>query len=271
MTDQQTLQQYVETWHLACADFAGLAREIPEEQWGLATDLPGWSVKDVVAHIAHLEFVMAGGAEEPGDETARTGPGSRSAHYTERGVAARRGRTMPELVDEIEAAVEQRYAELRAQPPTDPDAAAARTPGGIGWDTATLLSNRPIDVWMHEQDIRRAIDRPGGFDSPAAAHAVGVFLRALPMVVGKRVAPPAGTSVHVTIPDAGVRSTVRVGEDGRATPTPESTDPDTALSMNSEAFVILAGGRRRPDQVEVQIAGDADLGARVLESLAVTP
>lgn len=269
----QALQQYVETWHRACTDLADLARQIPEEEWSLPTDLPGWSVKDVVAHIAHLESVMAGGAEEPRDETARAaGPvESRFAHYTDRGVAARRSRSMAELVDEIEASVQKRYAELLANPPTDPHAAPAKTPGGIGWDTATLLSNRPLDVWMHEQDIRRAVERPGGFDSTAATHAVSVFARALPMVVGKRVAPPAGTSVLVTIPDAGLRSTVRVGEDGRATPTREVTDPDAQLSMTSEAFVILAGGRRRPDQIEVQITGDEDLGALVLENLAVTP
>ncbi len=81
-----------------------------------------------------------------------------------------------------------------------------------------LLSNRPVDVWMHEQDIRRAIGRPGGYSSPAAAHVMGVFGQALPMVVGKRVAPPVGTTVTLEVPDAGVGWTVRVGEDGRCVP-----------------------------------------------------
>ena len=54
------LARLVEIWHEACADFVALAREIPREQWDLPTDLAGWSVKDNVAHTAHLEAVLAG-------------------------------------------------------------------------------------------------------------------------------------------------------------------------------------------------------------------
>ena len=89
-------------------------------------------------------------------------------YYTEQGVLARRDRGMAELADEIERSVAVRYAELKAAPPIDGSPHRPRTPGGAGWNYQTLLSNRPVDVWMHEQDIRRAIDRPGGYDSPAA-------------------------------------------------------------------------------------------------------
>ena len=132
-------------------------------------------------------------------------------YYTEQGVLARRERDLGSVADEIEQAVATRHAALQAEPPTDPKAAPPKTPGDIPWDIQTLLSNRPVDVWMHEQDIRRAVGRPGGYDCPAAAHVLRVFGRALPMVVGKRVSPPPGTTVRVAVP----RGRARLDRTGR--------------------------------------------------------
>ena len=264
------LAQLVEIWHRACNDFVALARGIPREQWDLPTDLDGWTVKDIVAHTAHLEAVLAGTPEETVEVPDAPHVKGLMGYYTEQGVIARRDRDMESLVDEIERAVATRYAALEAEPPTDPAAAPPRTPGGAPWDNQTLLSNRPLDVWVHEQDIRRAIGRPGGYDSPVATHVVHVFGRALPMVVGKRVAPPAGTTVCLAVPDAGLRSTVRVGDDGRASQVDDQT-PATTVTLSPQDFVVLCGGRRPPDSAQARIEGDEDLGRRVLAAMAVTP
>jgi uncharacterized protein (TIGR03083 family) len=197
-----------------------------------------------------------------------TGPMS---HYTEQGVLARRDRDMDSLVGEIEQAVAARYAALRADPPTDPSAAPPKTPGDAPWDYRTLLSNRPLDVWMHEQDVRRAIDRPGGFDSPVVEHVLGVFGRALPMVVGKRVAPPSGTTVRLAVPDAAMCWTVTVGADGRAAVADNQMPATTTVSVSPEDFVVLAGGRRAPGATQPVIDGDEQLGRRLVATLAITP
>jgi uncharacterized protein (TIGR03083 family) len=267
--DRQRLWEYVETWRSACADLVALARALPEDEWGRPTDLAGWDVKDNVAHTAHLETVLAGGPEDTVEVTTAAHVRNATGLYTERGVVARRGRTMAELADEIEGAVARRYAELCADPPTDGAAPPVRTFAGVGWDTERLLKNRPLDVWMHSQDIRRATDRPGGYDAPAARHTIDYLADAFPVVVGKRVAPPAGTVAALEIPEAGVRRCVVVGDDGRATPTDRT--PDVRLVMTPEAFVLLAGGRRPPDRVEVQVDGDRALGEQILDRLAVTP
>ncbi|WP_310961931.1 maleylpyruvate isomerase family mycothiol-dependent enzyme [Nocardioides terrisoli] len=271
MTGQQRLAAYVETWHRACTDFVTLARTLTEDEVTLPTDLPGWSVHDNVAHTAHLEAVLAGAPEEtldvPDGLAHVRGPMHR---YTEQGVLARRDRTVAELADEIESAVATRYAALRADPPVDGSSAPPRTPGGAPWDNETLLANRPLDVWMHEQDIRRAIGRPGGYDSPAAAHTLRRLGASLPMVLGKRVAPPAGTSVLIEVPEASCRFGARMGDDGRAIrAVPEQ--PTVRVSLTPEAFVVLAGGRRGVDAVEAAYDGDEELGRRLLTSMAVTP
>ena len=271
MTDASRLAELVETWRQAIAEFVALARSIPEDEWRRPTDLAGWDVKDNVAHTAHLEAVLAGAQEE-------TGPVEEVAHvrdlsglYTEQGVLARRDRDMATLADEIEQSAATRHATLVADPPVDGTAPPPKTPGDVGWTTERLLSNRPLDVWMHEQDIRRAIGRPGGFDSPAARHTIDSFGNALPMVVGKRVAPPAGTTVQVDVPDAGRSWTVVIGDDGRAAFADPVDAPTTRIELDAADFIVLAGGRRPLDETDAAVEGDEDLGRAVLVNLAVTP
>jgi uncharacterized protein (TIGR03083 family) len=271
MTDAPRLAELVETWREAIAAFVALARDIPEDQWELPTDLDGWSVKDNVAHTAHLEAVLAGApeetlaVEEAGHVKGLTGL------YTEQGVLARRGRDMAALAEEVESSAASRYAALQADPPTDGASPPPRTPGGAPWSTERLLSNRPLDVWMHEQDIRRAIGRPGGFDTAAARHTIAVFGQALPMVVGKRVSPPAGTTVRVDVPEAEQSWTVAVDEGGRAAFVAAQDAPTARITLAAEDFIVLAGGRRGVDTTVPKIEGDAALADAVLSAFAVTP
>lgn len=271
MTDASRLAELVETWREAIAEFVALARDIPEDQWELPTDLDGWSVKDNVAHTAHLEAVLAGAPEESIAVEGAAHVTGLTGLYTEQGVVARRGRDMAALADEIEQAAATRYAALRADPPTDGASKPPKTPGDVGWSTERLLSNRPLDVWMHEQDIRRAIGRPGGFDSAAARHTIAVFGVALPLVVGKRVAPPAGTTVRVDVPEAGQSWTVAVGDDGRAALVDAEESPAVRITLGAEDFILLAGGRRGVDATSADIEGDDALGRVVLANLTVTP
>src|SRR3989442_438941 len=73
------------------------------------------------------------------------------------------------------------------------DSVTAMGPGTV----ADLLGFRIFDSWVHEQDMRRAVDRPGDLDSPAAAHSLGMMVGVLPYVVGKKVGAPDGSTVVV--------------------------------------------------------------------------
>ena len=271
MNDAPRLAELVETWRHAIAEFVALARDVPEDQWELPTDLEGWSVKDNVAHTAHLEAVLAGTPEETGPVEEAPHIKDLSGLYTEQGVLARRDRDMAALADEIEDAAGKRHAALLADPPTDGASPPPKTPGDVPWSTERLLSNRPVDVWMHEQDIRRAIGRPGGFDSPAARHTISNLGGGLAMVVGKRVAPPVGTTVQVDVPEAGQSWTVVIGDNGRAAFVDAVDSPTVRITLGAEDFVVLAGGRRGVEATSPKIEGDAELGRAVLANLAVTP
>src|SRR3954454_15975465 len=117
MNDASRLAELVATWRQAIAEVVALARIVPEDQWDLPTDLAGWSVKDNVAHTAHLEAVLAGAPEETIDVAEAPHLAGLMNYYTEQGVLARRERDMAELAEEIEAAVSSRYEALQNEPP----------------------------------------------------------------------------------------------------------------------------------------------------------
>ncbi|MFY9916721.1 MAG: maleylpyruvate isomerase family mycothiol-dependent enzyme [Nocardioidaceae bacterium] len=272
------LRTLVDVWRGACADFAAVARSLSDTEWRLPTDLSGWSVGDVVAHCAALE------AELAGDPPLRVEIDKSAAHiagprgiYTERGVVARRGRTPDHVIAEFEDAVERRTAMLAAEPLDDADAIPAITPGRSGWNWAILLRNRPIDIWVHEQDVRRAVGKPGDLDTVAAAHVQGVYGAALPYVVAKAAGAPPGTTVvfDVTGPLTGLYA-VEVTEDHRGRPLAEVPDePIIRFTLDTETFTMLGAGRRDPSNLPVRIIAGATapegLAARILTSLNVTP
>ena len=261
------LEVYVRAWRDSATSINTLLPTLLESDWSVSTDCPGWTVKDVAAHLAHLENELATGKVA----TASPSMTVMSSNYTNAGVKARSGRTPAELCAEFADAVSAREHMLQTLP-DDPQSLAPATPGGINWSWDTLLRNRAIDLWVHEQDIRRAVGKPGGLDSTGAQVTTTTFKMAMPFVIGKKVRPTPGSTVgwHVT-GEIAFDLVVAVGEDGRAQPV-ESIDgePQALLTMASESFTVLGAGRRTAAQLEVRIDGDRELATAVLSSMAVT-
>lgn len=271
MTDRDRLAGYVDVWWQAINDFTGLLERIPPEEWSTPTDLEGWTVHAVVAHIAHLEGILAGAPEETVDIGEPAHVTGLMGLYTEQGVVARADRSPDQLINEIREAATSRHTALLADPPTDGSARPPRIFGGVGWDWNTLLRNRPLDVWMHEQDVRRAVGRPGGMDSPAAQHTTDYLAESLGYVLARRVKAPPGTTAVLHV--AGSEPVAHgVTDAGRGEPLPAvPDDPTVRIETDRESFVLLAGGRRAPAPGAVTVSGDAELGQRILDALAVTP
>lgn len=272
-SDQERLTGYVESWRSAVDDVVALLRSLDEADWSRPTDLPGWDVKAVASHLAHLESELSGVKQKRVELPERDHYTSPTSMYTELGIVARSDKAGKEIVDELEECARSRYEQLLADPPADGTADPPRTPGKIGWNWETLLSNRVVDVWMHEQDIRRAVGRPGGMNTAAAAHTVATFTRSFPYAVGKRVAPPVGTTAVLDVTGVSpVHLVVEVDDSGRAVPlTSDPERPTVSLRMDVETFVVVAGGRRPVADLPVEISGDQELGRKVLEAMAVTP
>ena len=269
--DTARLTALVAVWWEAVDSFTRVLEHVGDDQWRTPTDLPGWDVHAVAAHTAHLESLLAGRRHEEveiGDAPHARGT---MGKFTEEGVVARRDDSPDALITEIRESTTARHTQLLADPPTDASAPAPGLFGAIGWSTGLLLRNRPLDVWMHEQDVRRALGMPGNLDSAPARHTADYLMESLPFVVGKRAQAPAGSVVRLEV-DGHDPVAVVVGEDGRGrAATPEDGDPAVTLGMDRETFVLLAGGRRPAAPSVVRMTGDTGLGERVVAALAVTP
>ena len=270
MTEADRLRALVAVWWEAVDSFTHLLEHVGDDQWSTPTDLPGWDVHAVAAHTAHLEALLAGRAHddiEVGDVPHAHGM---MGQFTEQGVVARRAESPDALITEIRESTTARHTQLLADPPSDPDTPAPGAFGAIGWTTGRLLRNRPLDVWMHEQDIRRALDMRGNLDSAPAIHAADYLMESLPFIVGKRAQAPAGSVVRLEVAGHDPATAV-VGDDGRGrTGTPDD-EPTVTLAMDRETFIVLAGGRRPAEPGVARVSGDLELGERVLAAMAVTP
>ncbi|MDH6123709.1 maleylpyruvate isomerase family mycothiol-dependent enzyme [Kitasatospora sp. GP82] len=273
MTDNQTVQACIDAWTQSIESISELLAPLPTDSWNRATECPGWSVRDIVSHLIAVESELLGDPRPihslPRDLRHIT---TEFARYVELPVDKRRCHTPIEMTSELEYTVIRRSRALRnsRQQPDDP----VRWPAGpLAHDVPywSLLRTRAFDVWVHEQDLRRALDVPGNLDSPAAYVTRDVLLEGLPKAVAKQAGAPAGTVVtfDVTGPVEFLRS-VRVDAGGRGTvDATVSLAPDVQLTMDWETYVRLACGRGRPGPVKAE--GDQELAARVLANFAVTP
>jgi len=267
----ERLMGYVETWWSAIDDFAALLEQLLEEDWSRPTDLPGWDVRAVASHTAHLEGLLGGAPREEADVPEADHIRGMMGQFTEIGVITRRDTPPAEIIDQIRRYAAARHDALLAAPPEDGAAPAPGVFGAIGWDTERLLRNRPLDVWMHEQDVRRAVGRPGNLDSQAAVHTVGYLLESLGLVLAKRAGAPAGTTL-VAYVEGHPPAAYAVGDDGRGRVLPEPpASPTTVLRMDRETFVRLAGGRGEVPAEAVSVEGDQELGRALIGAMAVTP
>jgi len=271
VSDREELSGYVEVWWQAVNDFLDLLEALPEEQWATPTDLPGWDVRAVAAHTAHLEGILAGGPEETADVGEPPHVTGFMGLYTEIGVVNRREASADAIINEIRAAATMRHTQLLDDPPTDGSAQPTSIFGGVPWNWRTLLRNRPLDIWMHEQDVRRAVGRPGGMDTAPAEHTAVYLAESLGYVLVKKVGATPGTSLVLDMAGSDPFAFV-VNDAGRGERLAEQpAEPSVTLRMDRESFIRLAGGRCDAEPGAVTIEGDQDLGARVVSSLATTP
>lgn len=244
-----------------------LCADLGERDWKRPTGCPGWSVQDQVAHLVDYE---AGALGRPRPEVPL--PASRDhlknllGEANEAGVEARRALPGAAVLEELRDVTAARSVQLRAL--TEDDLAGeVTTPAGPG-TVADMLTLRVMDTWAHEQDIRRALDRPGHATGPVVDEAVAYWSGFLPYVVGKRAGAPDGATVRV---DVGDRTAVIEVVDGRARPAaaPDG-EPTVTVAMPATTFAALVGGRTDAPQ-DVSVTGDEELGRRVVANLGFLP
>jgi uncharacterized protein (TIGR03083 family) len=240
------------------------------EQWDLPTEVPGWSVKDNVSHIAGLEAVLLG--EPMPDHTPPDYPHVRNdaGRYMEIAVDVRRSVPGDAVLAELRDVAQRRLAVLRALPETALDDEIAGFFGPI--NQGRMLGIRVFDSWVHEQDVRRGLGHPGGLDTAAAEISRLRLTRALSGLAEDVPAAAGRTLVVETTGAIPSVSTLRLGEDASYADG-DSGGADVRLTVDFELYLRLGAGRLAYDDVgdEVRLDGDAGLGAELARHFAVTP
>ena len=267
-------QEIVDNQALVWRAIDELCSGFTEAQWKLPTDCPGWSVQDQLSHLASAESRFLERPEPdhaPSDLShVKNDIGKRNEAMVDR----RRSWPGAKVLEEFRGATEERLSYLRGLQPTDFEK-EVMTPIGPG-DVSEQLRIRVFDAWVHEQDMRRAVGRPGHLEGPVAEHAMGRAAMAMPFVVGKKATAPDGATVvfDVASPAGGVLPiAVEGGRAKRLDAAPSG--PTITLTMDFETFMRLGCGRWDPDEAlasgKVSLVGDRALGETIVRQMNFMP
>lgn len=266
MNDQELVDMLEEVW----TSIETMGEDLKEAEWKRHTELPGWTVQDNLVHISAIESLSLGRPwrdhEAPQFGHVRNDVGRSNEHA----VDSRRGWSGAQALAEFHVLTTERVLKLRALDDAG-FGADSWTPMGPG-TVRTLLPYRIFDSWVHEQDMRRAVHREGNLASASARQTQTMIVDAMPFVVGKKVAPPDGSTVVFSVTEPLPREFAILMLDGRAGLFDEiPADPTARLTMSWVTFERLACGRVQPalciDAHEVRFDGDADLGRRVVAEM----
>jgi uncharacterized protein (TIGR03083 family) len=247
---------------------------LSERQWRTPTPLPGWSVHNVVAHIIGTESVLHGISTPEADIDVST------LDHVRNDVGVSNECWVRHLSAESGAELLQRFRSLTADRrkrltdmSVDDWNAPTLTP--VGPDSyGRFMRVRVFDCWMHEHDIRDALDEPASdadLTAPAARLTLDEMVTSMGYVVGKLGKAPDGSRVAIELTGLLAR-TIRVAVDGRAKLVDDfgGQEPTATIRLDGVLFTRLAGGRAEPGAGGIQLSGDQEVASRIVEHLNYT-
>jgi uncharacterized protein (TIGR03083 family) len=262
-----------------------LASLTPED-WPRETSCPGWSLKDIVAHLladdlgrlsggrdryAGTRFEPSG--EQPIEAELLEFINQRNELWVE---AAHR--FSPRVLIELlrwSGAESQRYFES-----LDPDAPATI---GVSWAGEAVSANwfdlarELTERWLHQQQIREAADVPALYDPAIFVPVLDTFVRALPHTF-RDVDAPNGTHVSIMIlapqpaPDPWnlEYSLLRRGGAWELLQ-PIDAEADASVSMDGDtAWRVFTKGIAKAEAIALSsVDGDQDLAEKVFDTVSI--
>jgi uncharacterized protein (TIGR03083 family) len=247
---------------------------LSEQQWQTPTPLPGWCVHDVVAHIIGTESVLQGISTPDADIDVTT------LAHVRNDVGVANECWVRHLSAESGADVHQRFRAVtadRRKTLTDMsvDDWNAPTLTPVGPDSyGRFMRVRVFDCWMHEHDIRDALDEQASdadLAGPAARLTLDEMATSMGYVIGKLGKAPDGSRVAIELTGPLAR-TIRVLVDRRARVVDDfdGEEPTSMIRLDGVLFTRLAGGRADTGVAGVELGGDQEVGARIVEHLNYT-
>ncbi|RKT86289.1 TIGR03083 family protein [Saccharopolyspora antimicrobica] len=254
-------------------ELLALLRSLSAEDWSRETVCPGWDVHDVVGHVLN-DYVRRisgsrdgfGGAVFANDETLPR----YLARVNDEFVRAAR-QFSPELMIELLAHLGPELDRLWEGFDLTGPAALDVSWAGPGPSPAWLdIAREYTEFWVHQQQIRDAVGRPGADGPELVRPVLDTFLRGLPHALGE-VVRPHGTEVRVVVtgPPGGTWCAVsdagrwRMAEPGGELAATVTVRPDDLWRLATRGITVTEARRRADAQ------GDPALIHAVTSLLAV--
>lgn len=247
-----------------------LGSSLSDEQWSMASVLPGWTIKDVIAHVVGTERLLSGDPIPGTDEVVKDLPHVHNpvGILNERWLTYYRKLPPVAVMNDLRTVTAARAAVLHGMSQAQFD---GQTQTPVGPESyGRFMRIRNFDCWMHELDVRDSLGLPAPDDLDTAAPALVELVNALPMLVGKRADAPQGSRIRFVLSGIGAQTVdIEVTDRARIVAT-LSGAPDVTLTADTCEFARHLGGRASAGRDGFAIDGDADLGGRIVDNLRFT-
>ncbi|MBZ5702318.1 MAG: maleylpyruvate isomerase N-terminal domain-containing protein [Acidobacteriia bacterium] len=264
------------------ARLVALLRSLSPEDWRRATICPGWTVKDIAAHLLDTSLRRLSMARDAffGETPENAGSYDGLVRFLDRlnadWVRAARRISPRVLTDWMEITSREVCAHFAALDPFAP------APFSVAWagETESLnwfdVAREYTERWHHQQQIRLAVAQPGSSTASDILTrelyypVLDTFMRALPRTYAQ-VDAPDGTAVKVTVTGeaGGAWLLVRRAPAWQLTNTEPASlaaeaaiPPDLAWRLFTNSFPAAA-------RAAIETRGDARLTAPLFHAVAV--
>jgi len=257
------------------AEFAALLWSLNPGGWQRPTVCPGWRVHDVVAHVVH-DYLRK--LARTRDRHAGPGPwpGERLpaflARVNQEFVDAARywsPRALVDLFDHLGPQLDRLWASLDL--------------GALGEEVSWAAPGQPAPVWLdvareytefwvHQQQVRDAVGRPGANSDRLTWPVVDTFLRAVPHAL-RHLSPAPGTCLHIQVTGPGGGSWTVQRQDAtwaldRGSPARQA---DALVQLSSDCLwrVATRGIPVEAAREQAVLSGDRALGSAMLHLVSI--
>jgi uncharacterized protein (TIGR03083 family) len=222
-----------------------LLGSLAPEDWAKPTVCPGWNVRDVVAHVLNDYLRRISGSRDghrgavfANDETL---PAYLARTNDEFVRAARQcsPQVMVDLLTHLGPQLDKLWAVADLDAPADLD---------VSWADPSATSQAWLDIardytefWVHQQQIRDAVGRPGADGPDLLGPVLDTFLRALPYALrAERRPDDVSLRFDITGPAGGTWWAIRAGDRWRLTAGGAVAEPTGQVVMDQDTLWRLA-------------------------------
>ncbi|WP_078316443.1 maleylpyruvate isomerase family mycothiol-dependent enzyme [Mycobacterium sp. D16Q16] len=247
-----------------------LGAALTDEQWAASSVLPGWTVKDVIAHVVSTERLLSGDPIPSTDEAVAALPHVHNpvGVLNERWLTYYRKLPPGAVLNDLRTVTSARLAVLEG---LSQDQFNAETVTPVGPEShGRFMQIRDFDCWMHELDVRDSLGLPAPADPVAATPALTELINALPFLIGKRAGAPQGSRVRFVLTGIGAQKVdIEIPDRARIVSALSGT-PHVTLTADTSEFARHLGGRASANRNGFTLDGDPDLGWKIIPNLRFT-